>query len=756
MQNINEISNRRILVIDDNQDIQNDFRKILAENEHHNSSKSSYSGLFGEEPQSDIPQLSFEVDTASQGQEGLEKVRQSLQKQRPYAMAFVDIRMPPGWDGVQTVGHLWEADPNLLIVICTAYNDYNWSEMTRTLGHMNRWLILKKPFDIVEVRQLAASLTQKWELARRAEFKVHELQKSLGSTNRKLEAYNKAVDAAGIVAVLDPRGRILEANDNFCKISGYTKEELVGQSHEMIHSEHHPVEFFEELYATIKQNNIWRGEICNRAKDGSLYWVDTTIVPMLDEYDNTVSYYSFRIEITDRKRLISDLCIQAYHDSLTGLPNRAYILDLIQSSIDQKPDHFFALLFLDFDRFKLINDSLGHEMGDQLLIEISQRLSSTLREADQVKPARLGGDEFVVLLNNITNLSNATRVAERLLEKLSQSYQLGSHTVYSSVSIGIVTSDFQYESANDMLRDADLAMYKAKASNAGSYMVFDQSMREQVQFRLQIESDLRLAIEQNEFQLYYQPIVSLESGKIDGVEALLRWEHPLHGMTGPDIFIPIAEETGLINSIGKWGLNQACQQFSTWRQTQGDYAPSILHVNLSRKQLLDPDLTDFVLQTIRKHDLPPDCLHLEVTESLIMQDQVNIIEILRKLRTAGIKIDMDDFGTGYSSLSCLHEFPLDVLKIDRSLIMNVKHVHDYAALLQSVLALADNLGLKVVAEGIEDTEQLIILQALGCEYGQGYLFSRPRPAEEIETLFYSEAPWIQALDAIPVNATIQN
>lgn len=751
MYELTETRNRHILVIDDNEDIQDDFRKILAGSANNSAVKNSYAAFFGAESTA-TNELSFEVDCASQGQEGLEKVRKSIQDDRPYAMAFVDIRMPPGWDGIETIGHLWEADPDLLIVICTAYNDYNWSEMSQQLGCMDRWLILKKPFDNVEVRQLASSLTEKWDLARKANLKLNELQKTVGAKNRELAAFRKAVDSAGIVAMIDLQGTILEANDNFCSVSGYSHDELVGQNHNIVLSEHHPIEFFEELYATVEQNKIWRGEICNRAKDGSLYWVDTTIVPMLDENETTVSYFTLRIEISDRKRLMGQLHTQAYNDSLTGLPNRASILDSIQNAIDRGEDHHFALLFLDFDRFKLINDSLGHDMGDELLKEIAHRLRTTLRGTDHVKPARLGGDEFVVLLNGLTQLSDATVVAERLLEIFSNSYQLGTHTVYSSASIGVVTNEFHYKTASDMVRDADLAMYKAKASGQGSYMVFDKTMRQKAQHRLHLEGDLRKAISRDEFSLYYQPIVSLESGKLQGVEALIRWFHPQRGLIPPDDFIPVAEETGLISPIGKWVLDEACRQFTEWQLAYGSDAPSFLHVNVSRRQLLDPNLTKLVEQAIEKHAIPPECLHLEVTESMMMRDQKTIIDILKKLRNIGAKVDMDDFGTGHSSLSCLHEFPLDVLKIDRSFVMNVKHVRDYAALLQAILALADNLNLQVVAEGIEDAEQLTILQALGCEYGQGFLFSKPIAAEEIQGLFGSKINWIQSQSEMQATA----
>lgn len=737
MYGLNEPRNQRILVIDDNEAIHADFRKVLMGNEYSNTMIDSYAAFFGEEL-AVTKNLSFEVDAASQGQEGLEKVRKSLEDNRPYAMAFVDIRMPPGWDGVETIGHLWKVDPNLLIVICTAYSDYNWNEMSEELGSKDRWLILKKPFDNVEVRQLAASLTEKWELARKAELKLDELQQTVDAASRHLTAFRNAVDSAGIVAVTDLHGTILEANNNFCRTSGYTRDEIIGQNHNIVRSTHHPIEFFDDLYATLERGEMWRGEICNRAKDGSLYWVDASIVPLHDENDEVDGYFALRIEITERKRLMEELEVQAYCDALTGLPNRASILDSIQNAIDREEEHHFALLFLDFDHFKLINDSLGHDMGDELLKEIAHRLRSALRDTDKIESARLGGDEFVVLLTDLSSRSDAAVVAKRLLKVFSGSYQLGPHTVYSTASIGVVTSEYHFASASDMLRDADLAMYEAKAAGRGCYALFDQDLREKAQSRLRIENELREAISQEEFALYYQPIVALESGKVEGVEALIRWIHPQRGLIAPGEFIPVAEETGLIVPIGIWVLDKACWQFAEWRRTLGADAPPNVHVNVSRKQLLLPNLVKTVEEVITKYAIPPECLHLEVTESMIMHDLSSTKATLSALRELGVKIDMDDFGTGYSSLSCVHEFPIDVLKIDRSFIVNVKQVHDYAALLQAVLTLADNFGLKVVAEGIEDVEQLVLLQALGCEYGQGYFFSKPIPADELREYMVSK------------------
>lgn len=434
----------------------------------------------------------------------------------------------------------------------------------------------------------------------------------------------------------------------------------------------------------------------------------------------------------DRRQMLGQLETLAHFDALTGLPNRASILRSIQDVIDRNGDAHFALLFLDFDGFKSINDSLGHEVGDKLLKEIACRLQENLRATDSVQPARLGGDEFVVLLKGLTSPADAITVTERLLRSFSQPYQLGSHTVYSTASIGVVTSEHCYEKACDIVRDADLAMYQAKSMGKACYAVFDQNLREKAQFRLAIEAGLRKAISRNELVLAYQPIISLETGRMTAVEALLRWNHPERGLVSPDEFIPVAEETGIIVPIGSWVLDEACRQYAEWRRTLPETDRlACIHVNVSRKQLLSPDLVQVVEQVLTRHDVPPECLHLEVTESVMMTDPEFTISVLNDLRRLGLKIDMDDFGTGYSSLACLQEFPLDLLKVDRAFIANVNRSRDFAALLHSIVTLADNLGLQVVAEGIEEAEPVALLQALGCEYGQGYFFSKPLPAGKI-------------------------
>lgn len=395
------------------------------------------------------------------------------------------------------------------------------------------------------------------------------------------------------------------------------------------------------------------------------------------------------------------------------------------------------MLFLDFDRFKIINDSLGHDVGDLLLREISRRLEAATRAGDSLQgparentAARLGGDEFVVLLDGPTNPEDATMVANRLLEVFAHPYQLGIHKVHSTASIGVFTSDIHADSAEEVLRDADTAMYEAKLAGKARYVVFDVSMRQRVQNRLNLENDLRDALKAGQLFLMYQPIVSLQSGRLESFEALIRWKHPKRGLIFPSEFIPIAEDTGLILAIGEWVLREACGKFAQWRQSMGAAGPRSISVNLSRSQLMLPKLPETIRRILEEVGLPADCLHLEITEGMVMTDVVKATQMLHEIKATGVSLALDDFGTGHSSLSCLHLFPIDVLKIDRSFVANIDRGRDFVALVHSVAQLAHNLNIHVVAEGIETAEHTAALQAMECEFGQGYFFSRPLMPED--------------------------
>lgn len=454
--------------------------------------------------------------------------------------------------------------------------------------------------------------------------------------------------------------------------------------------------------------------------------------------------------VIDRQRMVAALGRAAHVDPLTGLPNRTLLNLRLQAAVDrtsERPDYGFAVMFLDFDRFKIINDSLGHEVGDALLRDIAQRLRENVRAQDTISRdamgatvARLGGDEFVIVLEDVADVGTAVGVAERLLESLEEPYRLGEHTVRSSASIGIVHSGAGYDTAEDMLRDADIAMYEAKSRGRNCYAVFTPFMREAVRNRLRLENALRDAIGTDQLYLVYQPIVSLETRQVESVEALLRWRHPELGLISPQEFIPIAEETRLILPLADDVLRRACRQFLEWRERLAEAAPHYVSVNLSRVQLADPALTDRLFAILEETGMPPDGIQLEVTESQLMQHHDVAADLLGRLKQHGIRLAMDDFGTGYSSLSCLQEYPFDVLKVDRALTENVSRGRGYSALLHAVMTLAENLGLDVVAEGIETMDQLVLLQALECPFGQGYLLSRPLEADALEAWCLEPSP----------------
>ncbi len=445
--------------------------------------------------------------------------------------------------------------------------------------------------------------------------------------------------------------------------------------------------------------------------------------------------------VLERQRMLGELTSAARLDRLTGLSNRALLNDrLIHALAHAKADpaYGFTVMFLDFDRFKLINDSLGHDIGDLLLKSIATRLRGNLRSSDSTAReaigntvARLGGDEFVVVLDGVRGPETATIIADRLLNVLKAPYQLGEHTVRSTASIGVVFSADGYSTPEDILRDADIAMYEAKARGKGCHVAFTTGMRDAVRERIETENDLRDAIGTSQLFLVHQPIVSLEDNRIVGVESLARWMHPKRGLISPTTFIPIAEETGLIVPLSEQFLREACLAFMHWQTTAGDRAPQHISVNLSRSQLSDARLVERTMRVLEETGMQPSQLQLEVTESQIMQHRTMALCLLGELRSHGVRLAMDDFGTGYSSLSCLQEFPLDVLKVDRSFVANAGRGRDFAALLHAVVTLADNLGLKVVAEGIETQEQLVLLQALGCAYGQGFLLAKPMPADAL-------------------------
>lgn len=440
-----------------------------------------------------------------------------------------------------------------------------------------------------------------------------------------------------------------------------------------------------------------------------------------------------------------DITDGKFADSITGLPNRVLLTERIQSCIDRfkaDPARQFAVVYLDIDNFKLINDSLGHEAGDKLLMSVARRLQRTIRTSDALV-ARLGGDEFAILVENIASQDDAVLVAERLLHNFEAPFVLGgsSREVFATVSVGISVCSDRCDRAEDMLREADTAMYRAKSQGKSCYRSFDPAMQENVSFRLRIESQLRRALDRNEFVLNYQPIVTLPEGEVIGFEALIRWQHPKLGLVSPAEFIPIAEETGLIVPIGRWVLEEACDQLVAWKLAFPHKQQLHMAVNVSRRQMRHTNLIKDVDAVMHTAGISPGDLKLEITEGTIMEDAEKGARMLKEMRDRGVKVAIDDFGTGYSSLACLHSLPLDSLKIDQSFVSRMTGSGNNLAIVRTVLRLADNFGFDVVAEGIETEDQHNMLASMRCDFGQGYLYSPPLPAERAADLLHEEHAW---------------
>ncbi|MEH2180181.1 GGDEF/EAL domain-containing response regulator [Nostoc sp.] len=458
------------------------------------------------------------------------------------------------------------------------------------------------------------------------------------------------------------------------------------------------------------------------------------------ELENTLQ--RLQQEIDSRQQLQSQLLDIALHDSLTGLANRVLFIRRLENALNrakQESSYQFAVLFLDCDRFKVINDSLGHPVGDELLIAIAHRLQACLIPVDTL--ARLGGDEFGILLENITDINIAIQVAERILQQLSLAFQLSRYEVFMNASIGISWGNKDYDRPEYLLRDADTAMYRAKAQGRAKYHVFNPVMHQEAIQLLELENDLRRAIERREFLVYYQPIISLATGRISGFEALVRWQHPIRGLVFPIEFIPVAEETGLINAINTWVLQSACHQLSIWQHYPVTPEPLTMSVNLSARLFLQPNFVEQIDRIIYENKINPAYLELEITESVIMENTDAIKIILQQLKQRKIKLIMDDFGTGFSSLSYLHSFPLNALKIDKSFVKRMQENKENMGLVPAMIGIANSMGMSAIAEGVETQEQLTQLRSLNCNFAQGYLFSKPIKQQLALELLTSAPQW---------------
>jgi diguanylate cyclase (GGDEF)-like protein/PAS domain S-box-containing protein len=564
--------------------------------------------------------------------------------------------------------------------------------------------------------------------ARTSVAQVRQFEQRVATLQESEELFRSAFDYAAIgMALVSTKGRWLQVNRSLCDILGYTEDELLATTFQKVT---YPDDLGAAL-ANIKQllkgrMPTYQMEMRYLHKQGHMVWVLWSVSRVRDRNTDAVHLIFQVQDITDRKRAEERLMHDAFHDALTGLPNRALFIDHLKLSIartQRTTNQMFAVLFLDLDRFKIINDSLGHMIGDQLLVGIARRLETCLRPGDTV--ARVGGDEFTILLEDLLDEAEAVTVAERVQKELCVPFMLSGREVFTTVSIGIAASSIGYENPEDILRDADTAMYRAKSLGKARHEVFDKAMHAVAMNLLHLETDLRRALDRQEFFIQYQPLVALDDFRLRGFEALVRWQHPERGLISPMDFIPVAEDTGQILAIGQWALHEACRQMRRWQKRYPSDPPLSISVNLSGRQFTQPNLIEQVRDILADTKLDPRSLKLEITESVVMENIDTATEMLRQLRALGVQLSIDDFGTGYSSLSYLHRFPIDTLKIDRSFVMQMVDNNENIEIVRTIVMLAQNLGMDVVAEGVETKEQLALLRKLGCENGQGYFFSRP-------------------------------
>jgi diguanylate cyclase (GGDEF)-like protein/PAS domain S-box-containing protein len=558
------------------------------------------------------------------------------------------------------------------------------------------------------------------------------------------EQFRLTFDMAPIgMAISSLKGKFTRVNRALCDALGYSKAELLELSFaEISHPDdweiHHNLE--QKLIDTEESN--FQIEKRFIAKNGQIVDTLLKVVVVCDSQNKPLHFNNQIVDITERKHMEKQLLHDALHDALTGLPNRALFIDRLEQQLkrSQRQDNYlFAVLFLDLDRFKVVNDSVGHLVGDKLLIEIARRLEKSIAPTDTV--ARLGGDEFTILLENISSKSEATLVAESIYQTLTFPFHIEGYELFTTASIGIALSSHGYDKPEDILRDADLTMYSAKEQGKARYEVFDYSLRDRALQRLELETDLRRALERGEFEVYYQPITSLSLGTLSGFEALARWNHPTKGSIKPVDFIPVCEETGLIVPLGNWLLKEACKAARSWQLKYTEHPAIKMSVNLSAQQFREPQLIKEVENILAETGLEGKFLKLEITESVLIDNLETVTEIILHLREQEIQFSIDDFGTGYSSLSYLHRFPVDTIKIDRSFVSQMQANGDNSAIVKAIVTLAHMLNMDIIAEGIETTSQLAQLKLLECEYGQGFFFSKPLCRKEAEAFIANSPRW---------------
>lgn len=725
----------RLLIIDDNPAIHDDIRKVLTAQADEAALDALAAELFGDSRRQGDAAV-FAIDSAYQGEEGLQRVRMALREGQPYQVAFVDVRMPPGWDGVETIQRLWAEDPDLQCVICSAYSDYSWSEITQALGESDRLLILKKPFDPIEVVQMAHTLSRKWVLHKQTEGDIQRYAEELKVANEELRYFAGIASETQRLAHMGSwHWNILEDSfywtDEIYRIFGYSPQAFVASYQGFLNGVH--PDDREQLSRWIDQTLSQKAsaDIEHRIlrPDGTARIVHQRAEAVDDAAGQAIRIIGTMQDVTERKSAEERIQFLAYYDALTGLPNRTLLQDRISVALARaRRNHKrAALIFLDLDHFKSINDSLGHSVGDRLLQGVAERLKRSLREEDSV--ARLGGDEFLVLLPDIAEAAEATGAAQRIARTMSEVFVIQDHLLNITGSIGISLFPDHGTDIEALIKNADMAMYSAKENGRNSCQFFSQDLNMRAMERWSLQNSLRGALAKKELFLLYQPQVDIATGKLTGVEALIRWQHPEMGLVPPDKFIPVAEDSGLIVPIGEWVLKTACAQARQWHET-GLPAVSIA-VNISAVQSRERGFLDSVKTVLRETGLAPQYLELELTETLLISNADVMILMLEELKEIGLKLSIDDFGTGYSSLSYLTRFPIHKLKIDRAFVRDIAVNPNAALITGTIISMAKSLNIKVIAEGVESEAQLAFLRARQCDEIQGYYVSTPLSAREI-------------------------
>jgi len=714
--------NRRILVIDDSPAIHQDFRKILDPDQGSQALLAdTEAALFGDAP---LAEPSFQLDSAYQGQEALAMVTHALAQGRPYAMAFIDMRMPPGWDGIATVERLWQTDPQLQVALCTAYSDYSWEQMVERLDLTDRLLILKKPFDSIEIRQMASALTVKWQMTQDAALKLSALEQAVEERTKELSDANIIVRNSPTILYRlrgEPAFPLMYISHNITKF-GHTAAQLLAApnwAQALVHPDDQ--ERLDTAMERVLEKNAQGASIELRLRTGAgaYRWVENRYIPVRNGEGRLIEIEGIILDITERK-LAEE---KARTDDLTGLANRATFIERLRQTFAaaERGAPAFAIFYLDLDHFKEVNDSLGHPVGDLLLQAVARRIGGCTRESDLV--ARLGGDEFAIVQANMGEPANAGALAEKIQSTLAQPYSLNGNQLRISASIGICPYAPGSTSADAMLTQADLALYRSKEEGRNQYHFHSEDLDQQVLDRVTLANDLKNALEQDELELYYQPQVELSSGRILGMEALVRWNHPLRGLLAAEAFIRLAEKTGSIVALGQWVLEQACRQMRRWRDD--GIAPPLIAVNLSLAQIKNGrELLRGVSATLSKWGLAPSDLEFDVTEATLAQTRWTHNDVLPQLRELGVKIAIDDFGSEYSSFDYLKTYRVNRLKIAQSFINSASADPQSATTLRAIINFARELGIGIIADGVETREQRAQLIATGStSEAQGFYFS---------------------------------